>query len=786
MSLLRGRTPALALLGLVAVLLCPAAARGDAAGDVRRIARRIDGMATEASSLERTHIRTRTRQSASYVIDRLTDGELYYRLRDYVTSSIIFLDIVENHRNSRSYADALFLLGDSLYLAGDYYGAKSRFAEVLDHWNDPSFRQYVQRALGRLIEISIRTRNFEGVEEYFARINQIPPAELEASTNYVRAKFLFFRDNLDASRQAFEAVPQQSPYYPHARYFIGVVLTKQQQYPQAIEAFRRVARLPAETDEHKKVLDLARLALGRLYYETDNLDRAVEAYQGVSRHSEFFDAALYEAAWVFIRSGDSTRADRALEVLTISNPDSRYIPDAKILRGNLLLRDGQFAQALEVFQGIVRQFGPVKRQLERMIEERNDPAAYFQELVRSNLDVFDVGSFLPPLAVQWVREEEDMSRALRVLGDLSLCRQYVEDSERLIHRLEAALTPTNRVNIFPELRAGRERAIAIQNQATRFRAQLMAIEEREFGGGGGELEDLRSQRRGLERQLRGLPIDESDFDARDESTLGRYRRLGREVARNSQRVDHLQATIVALDKFLRDSPELRRQPGAEALLEELRLQTSAIQTYREEIAEIRNRIEDGRVTVGLADARYRRDDEVRAQIRDLVGRESALVGSRGGVGSRIQTLLHRMDEIDQSVELFVRRLDEVAEVRAREVQVQVREERVRVAGFREQLSALETEAQDVIGHVTLHNFQAVRQRFYDLVLRADVGIIDVAWSSREEHRLRVENLTSERQRELQTLDDEFREVLGESGAGGTPGQPGQPGQPGGAPEGQTP
>lgn len=760
----RGRTLALAVLGLSVALLLPAPARGDASDDVRRIAKRIDGMATEASSLERTHIRTRTRQSASYVIDRLTDGELYYRLRDYVTSSIIFLDIVENHRNSRSYADALFLLGDSLYLAGDYYGAKTRFAEVLDHWNDPSFRQYVQRALGRLIEIAIRTRNFDGVEEYFARINQIPPAELEASTNYVRAKFLYFRDTLDAARQAFESVPQQSPYYPHARYFVGVILTKQQQYPQAIEAFRRVVRLQVETEEHRRVVDLARLALGRLYYETDNLDRAVEAYQSVPRRSEFFDAALYEAAWVFIRSGDSTRADQVLEILTISNPDSRYIPDAKILRGNLLLRGGQFQQALEVFQGIVRQFGPVKRQLERMIEERNDPAAYFQELVRSNLDVFDVGSFLPPLAVQWVREEEDMSRALRVLSDMNLCRQYLEDSERLINRLEAALTPQNRVNIFPELRAGRERALAIQNQATRFRAQLMAIEEREFGGGGGELEEIRSQRRGLERQLRGLPIDEGDFDARDETTLGRYRRLGRELARNAQRVDHLQATIVALDKFLRDSPELRRQPGAEALLEELRLQSAAIVTYREEIAEIRNRIEDGRVTVGLADVRYRRDSEVRDQIRDLVARESALVGSRGALGGRIQTLLRRMDEIDQTVEVFVRRLDEVAEVRAREVQTQVREERVRVAGFRERLAALEVEAQDVIGHVTFQNFQAVRQRFYDLVLRADVGIIDVAWSSREEHRLRVENLTSERQRELQTLDDEFREVLGESGA----------------------
>ncbi|MBI2895719.1 MAG: tetratricopeptide repeat protein [Deltaproteobacteria bacterium] len=767
--------PGSALLALLGVLVLAPRASADSEDDVRRIAKRIDALQSEASGLERTHLRVRSRRSAEYVIDRLTEGELFLRLHDYVRASIIFLDIVDNYQNSRSYADALFLLGESLFLAGDNFGAKSRFAEVLDHSNDPAFRQYVQRALGRLIEIAIRTRAFEGVEEYFARINQIPPAELESSTSYVRAKFLYFRGDLDPARQAFEAVSRESPYYPHARYFIGVILTRSQQYPQAIEAFRRVIRLDAQSDEQKKVVDLARLGLGRLYYETDNLDRSIEAYQGVSRHSVFFDAMLYEAAWVLIRSGDSTGAERTLETLTISNPESRYIPDAKILRGNLLLRDGRFPAALEVFQGVVRQFGPVKRQLERMIAEHNDPNQYFEELVRSNLDVFDVGSFMPPLAVRWAREEEDISRALGALGDLSLCRSYVTESERLIGRLEAALQPQNRVNIFPELRAGRERALAIQNQMTRFRARLMAIEEAEFGGGGGELGELRARRRGLERQLRGLPVADGDFEARDETVLGRYRRMGRELARNSQRVDHLQATIVAMEKFLRDSPELRRQSGAEALLEELRLQTSAIQTYRNEIAEIRNRLEDGRVQIGLSDARYRRDADVRNEIRDLVNQEAQLVGRRGPMGAKIERLLRQMDSVDQSVEVFLQRLDVAAEARARDVQHDVDEERARVAGFREQLTRLEAEAQDVIGHVTYENFRAVKQRFYDLVLRADVGIIDVAWSSREEHRIRVENLTSERQRELQTLDDEFREVLGESreGEGAGAGQEGQ-------------
>jgi hypothetical protein len=67
--------------------------------------------------------------------------------------------------------------------------------------------------------------------------------------------------------------------------------------------------------------------------------------------------------------------------------------------------------------------------------------------------------------------------------------------------------------------------------------------------------------------------------------------------------------------------------------------------------------------------------------------------------------------------------------------------------------------------VTYANFAAVRRRFYDLVLRADVGTIDVSWADREEHRMRVELLTRERAREIQALDDEFQEIMDEPKGG---------------------
>jgi hypothetical protein len=89
----------------------------------------------------------------------------------------------------------------------------------------------------------------------------------------------------------------------------------------------------------------------------------------------------------------------------------------------------------------------------------------------------------------------------------------------------------------------------------------------------------------------------------------------------------------------------------------------------------------------------------------------------------------------------------------------VDEEAAHVVTYRESLAALEGETEEVIGAIAHQNFMDVRDRFYDMVLRADVGRVDVAWAEREEHRLRVDMLTRERQREMQVLDDEFSDIM---------------------------
>jgi len=744
------------------------------AQDLQLSRRAVAEIEREAQDLLRAPLQRAQLRSPRFVEERLADGELFFRLKDYLRASIYLTDIVDNHPQHPAYADALFLLSDSLFRAGDNLGARSHFRKILDRAEEPTFRHHVQRTLGRLIEIALHTRDFDGVDGYFTRMSRLPPSEAEAATAYYRAKYLYNKaapleeigatvpavdqQGLEQARVAFEAVSERSPYYAQARYFIGVIHTVRGQINEGTEAFRRVLRSPATTSEQQAVVDLAQIALGRLYYEADQIEQSIEAYRAVSRTSPNYDDALYEVAWAHIRQGDATAAERALEILAVAAPESQHIPDGKILRGNLLLRDGRFSPADDVFKDVAQEFGPVRDQLNELVARRSDAAGYFRQLVRDNMEAFDANAFLPVLARRWSVLDGDMERALAVLGDLAEARRLVKETTNVVVRLNAALASANRVNVFADLRASRERTTVLRTRVSRVRQDLMAIESRAAATAPG-LAEVREKRRALEAKLASVPSNARDTDARNRAATAEFVALDRELSRLDVQVMGLEARITATDRFVSDT--VADGAGAEATRAELQTQRAAIAIYREQIQQIKMQIEIGRLQVGVGDTNDSRDREVRAEYDALVAQEREIIRVSGGGNSEIDALHRRLAAAVAQFDQQDGRIEQVVEERTASMREVIDDESVKLDGYRGRLVELERETEEVIGGVTFDNYRRVQQRFYDLVLRADVGRIDISWAEREEHRMRVEMLTRSRVRDTQALEDEYREIMDE-------------------------
>src|SRR4029077_18079344 len=123
------------------------------------------------------------------------------------------------------------------------------------------------------------------------------------------------------------------------------------------------------TANDRRMIELSQLALGRLYYERDQASKSIASYLLCDRHSHRFPDALYEVAWVYVKSKQYDKALRALELLAQSDPQSTKTPTVRILEGNLRIRKAQMIRGAQILGTIDA-------------KEQDDPATEYDRAVQ--------------------------------------------------------------------------------------------------------------------------------------------------------------------------------------------------------------------------------------------------------------------------------------------------------------------------------------------------------------------------------------------------------------------
>ncbi len=757
-----------------------------AQGDVAFVGRE---MGTVQSAIDRSRAEKFTPEQ------RLANGELLFRTKDYNRAIVVFSEIIEEFPNTASYVDALWLRGETYYAAHEYLSARRDYRAIVDKGNEPRFQAYFGRSLARLVDVALRLNDPpEALKDLFDKFNQVPPAQVDAGLLYAKGKAYYKQGSFNDATQAFQSVAANTPYTHQARYFQGLIAMKiaraggadatqkgttSANYKQAIEVFRQVTVLSPDSAEHKHVIDLAWMAIGRLFYEMEQYQQASEAYAKVGRESPQFDTMLYELAWVYVRLGDVQRAERALEVLSVSDPGSPYIADGTLLRADLLLRAGAFDKALQLYIGVRTEYEPKRDRVSEFLKN-TDVAVFYQKLSQQQLDLLDQNDQLPPIAVRWAREAEDGPAAFAVIDDINECKRLIKESNLLVDRLTALTSAANRVKAFPELMAGEETALMLINRIGRARLEIArGLDDEEPGDLGGEIGQVRTQRRALMGAMAGLPVSQAEFAAREQQGLRQWNTVSQELTRRSLEVDQLQAVVNGLRRMLRDDAQqgIARDPATvQRFTAELDANEKDLKRYREQIVELRRYIEIGRAQIGLGDARYQADAQTRAAFRELLDREVQLAaaGQAGGAAQRyaqrIGPVLAQARTMEDQLIAAFNALEVQVEKRIGELRAKIDTERGNLVKYQAQLDALDTEAKDLVGQVARRNFGIVRDKLRGIVLRADIGITEQAWEVREEELDRVNNLVGERARQEQLLDEELKEVRDD---GVDPTQPGK-------------
>ncbi|MDX2023855.1 MAG: tetratricopeptide repeat protein [Deltaproteobacteria bacterium] len=701
---------------------------------------------------------------------RLVDAQTQFELKNYGEAATLLFDVIERFPDTRVYDEALVLMGESLFISRDLLGAQRYFQKAVEKKNSSRAEQ---QALQRLVEIALRTGDLEGIDQYLTRLADIPPAQLEPSVPYVRGKFLFFRDRGDEAEKVFNSISPENPYYLQSRYLLATVFVKRGDLATAATGFDNVLKLQPKNESDREIQELARLALGRIYFDRGQLDQAKAMYVSLDRQSKYFADAMYESAWTAIKAGDFKTAYRALDLLLLQDPDSPRAPELRLLMGNLNLRLSNFYVASDTFSKTREEFEPVYQELTKTLERSSNDPAYFQTLVGQDLSKFDISVFVPGSAAKWVKGEPEVERVVVLASDVTEIRKGITESEDLIHRLDVAVGGQGKVGIFPDLADVRTQSSEVLNKTMdvrrRFAASLRKQADPYLSAEDKAALARNDEERGnLETQLKDLPLTAEDLKKRDRGTQGQLSVLDARSSEVNVMIQGLEAELVAIETYYQQSKNEQK-----ISLEDVKSQSVEIRKTIDELRSkntvIRTEIEDASRQNTAAGAAGEGERYAVMRLSQLIAEEADILrNAREKLPSndrstfdRQLAVLSRADGVQQSVTMFDDRVDKVAEGRLEKLRTGLETERNNLKSAADKLTSLTTESQDVGGGLAQTIVGRVKDRFYEVVVQSDVGLIDVAWGLKDDKTQKLSKLINQQKNELKALDEDFRGILEE-------------------------
>lgn len=275
-------------------------------------------------------------------------------------------DVVSETKEGRA---ALYLLGHALANAGVYEIARAYLRRSITQkgaWTE--YGPYARRAVRKLAEIALESRNFQGGLKDLEAVPSTAPEEVRAEVAYITGRAKEAAGDHDGALAAYATVPQTSRFWSQANYLSGLIQVERGRLREGENLFCKVAdpkrqnnTTPVFADERFfAVRDLARLALGRVAHEQARFDDARYYYYLVPQDSNRLAEALYESATSRYEKRDYEGARELLDELKGLKAHHRYEDEARILDAYIDLALCRFPDADGKLNAFLKDYEPVR------------------------------------------------------------------------------------------------------------------------------------------------------------------------------------------------------------------------------------------------------------------------------------------------------------------------------------------------------------------------------------------------------------------------------------------
>lgn len=509
---------------------------------------------------------------------RLQHGQDRYVQGDALGSAVLLYELTQDPRwasfvELEAGSSAYYHLGVALRTYGAEDTARAALGQVLRRGpDDPFFTPALRRHVDLALDAKDPVRGLHDLEQSLTvdgrRIE--PRADDTDEVQYLQARALHERGELDAALSAYGEVGPRSRFHTAALYMQGLIHADRGEFRRAEGSFCRVVGGPNQAMsvyyvDHRyfRVRDLAQLGLGRVAHEERRHGHAFYHYFQVPEDSEHLPAALFEAAWTMAEEGEYSVARGLVAELSERYPDAPQTIEARVLSATLELYDCDFRKAEKDFTRFIDDVAPVADDLDEIIGDPDRVRALHEEITELRAGDLQARADSPAHRILLALLDEDpkysrLSHRARVLRreaafagalqtELSVVLAKVQGRDTAAARSEAGdpLATLSQTDDLERGVAGLERQL---RQAEAAGADPAALEPERA-----KIRELRQGIRGLRARAGELLVDSPPVGSARTAALAdaieadrsRIERLRLRSLANAERIDDAAAGVAA-------------------------------------------------------------------------------------------------------------------------------------------------------------------------------------------------------------------------------------------------
>ncbi len=746
----------------------PASAAGRSIGDqLDRMNSDLSEVESRLAGLDREYGQRRGLIGGEDARQRYEEAVFRFLIGEYETSALSFYTLVESGAlgDGQLHLDAEWYLAESVFEMGNWATALEAYGRIMDAGEShPFFDDSVRRQL-EVLGLVGDTERFYEIYRTWVLSGRVPTTP---AVRYTVAKS-FYRQGENARAKAmFGEQPAETSYYGRSRYFLGTILAADGDFEQAAVEFEAVVAAPSTSDE---VSELARLALGRVNYEMERYQEAVEHYQSLPSDSKWFADQLYELVWTYIKQEDWDNALRHVEIFLIAFPAHPYTLQMKLNQGHLHMKAKGFERALASYETVVADYTPLRERLDTLEGGVGDPIRFFERIAADaeRMQSVDGSGYadggLPGFAVEMLVDDNTMGRVVDASRALNGQRADLTAARVTLDEISGVLTSSDEaIGTFGR---GRQALLRVRDDSLQLRHRLLEAElaylqqanDRVSRARVQSIEEEMAVLLGRTQQVQGVESDRTD---RYQVHEDQVRAVQDSAMRLLTVAGDLKAEIVATRRVLREKASTMAVVDIELVEDELERVESDLQVLSRELEGAASNATLRQVMASVPRGRAGDTDGDRKLLsQDYDRLHGVLRGMRDGMTGDL-TPLRTLDDLwtrtaslDGRSSAVQAQLDKAEVSELAILRAGVREQDRAVAALTDEVGAVDQDASRLAADITRWRFGTLKDQLSSNIMEADMGIVDVYWLRKTEVVSERTRLATERSERLQELTGRF-------------------------------